>query len=153
KADVNFWRGRALADLGRKRESESAYRASAEDAFDFQHMSVTAHSATSYYQAAVMLALGRAKEATQLAAELQKHGQFLQQAQAKIDYFATSLPNLLVLEEDLGERNRIEGLHLEGLARLLSNDTEGALAFFCEVVRLDPAHQDASEKLREFGTA
>ena len=35
----------------------------------------------------------------------------------KIDYFATSLPNLLLFDDDLGKRNRIESLLLERIGQ------------------------------------
>jgi len=47
-------------------------------------------------------------------------------AQVKIDYFATSLPNFLLFEDDLEARNRIECLFLRGLANCgLGRQAEG----------------------------
>ena len=49
-----------------------------------------------------------------------KPGGFRRAAKAsrtgKIDYFATSLPNMLLFEDDLQQRNRVESLLLSGLA-------------------------------------
>jgi hypothetical protein len=61
-------------------------------------------------------------------------------AEVKIDYFATSLPNFLLFEDDLQKRNRVECLFLRGLARLGLGDENGATADLEETLRLDRNH-------------
>lgn len=112
KADVNYWRGRALRALGREEEAREAFHAAAEEAGDFQQMAVTEHSELSYYRALALSALGRAREARQLLEDIRDFARRKQAAPAKIDYFATSLPNLLVLEDDLEAAKNAEAAAL-----------------------------------------
>jgi tetratricopeptide (TPR) repeat protein len=153
RADLNYWRGRALSVLGRLQEAEEAYLASANEVQDFKEMTVTSYSPLTYYRGLSLLALGRDKEAHQLFSALRQYAAELKQLPAKIDYFATSLPNMLVFEEDLTQRNRIEGLFLEGLSLLPSHDYQGARSCFQQVVNLDRSDLQAKEQLRALGDA
>jgi tetratricopeptide (TPR) repeat protein len=69
-----------------------------------------------------------------------------------IDYFATSLPNFLLFDDDLEKRNRVECLYLMGLARLGLGRTEQACADFRSVLALDSNHLDAQTELRRLET-
>ena len=148
RADLNYWRGRALSALGREKEAERAYATSANEVQDFKEMAVTTHSPFTYYRGLSLLALGQKLKAQQLFSALRLHGQQLQHQPGRIDYFATSLPNMLVFEEDLTIRNQIEGIFLEGLALLQLVDPERAAACFRQVIDLDPSHFEAKEQLR-----
>ena len=69
-------------------------------------------------------------------------------AEVKIDYFATSLPDFLLFEDDLQKRNRIECLFLRGLASLgLSRPVDGT-ADLGQVLSMDPTHLFARLELR-----
>jgi len=109
---------------------------------------VTSYSPFTYYRGLSLLALGRDSEAYQLFSALCQHGQQFQQLPGKIDYFATSLPNMLVFEDDLTQRNLVEGKFLEGLALLQLSDVATARACFREVLDLDPSHYEATDQLR-----
>jgi tetratricopeptide (TPR) repeat protein len=153
RADLNYWRGRALSVLGRLQEAEEAYLDSANEVQDFKEMTVISYSQLTYYRGRSLLALGRDKEAHQVFSALRQYAAELKQFPAKIDYFATSLPNMLVFEEDLTQRNRIEGLFLEGLSLLPSHDYQSARSCFQQVVNLDHSHLQAKEQLRALGDA
>ena len=60
-----------------------------------------------------------------------------------IDYFAVSLPDLLVFDADLNLRNRVHCLFLMGLGNLgMGNGhTEQAESYFNEALNLDRNHQ------------
>jgi len=60
-----------------------------------------------------------------------------------IDYFAVSLPDLLVFDADLNLLNKIHCLYLMGLGNLgLGNEhIEKAQDFFEQVLKLDNNHQ------------
>jgi hypothetical protein len=58
----------------------------------------------------------------------------------KIDYFAVSLPNLLIFEDDLKARNQVHCYFLQGLGSLGLHDTERAQKAFAEVLKLDAGH-------------
>jgi hypothetical protein len=74
----------------------------------------------------------------------------------KIDYFATSLPNLLLFDDDLVKRNRIESLVLSALAAHGLGDGATAVQQLQQVIAEDPNHLFARDMLgwiREAGTA
>ena len=101
KADVNYLRGMALRGLGREDEAKAAFMAAAEEAGDFQAMAVTEYSELSYYRGLALAALGRKKEAKALFRGMKAFAEKGLKTPFKIDYFATSLPLLLIFDDDL----------------------------------------------------
>ena len=101
KADVNYLRGMALRGLGRENEAKAAFTAAAEEAGDFQAMAVTEYSELSYYRGLSLAALGRKKEAKALFRGMKAFADKGLKTPFKIDYFATSLPLLLIFDDDL----------------------------------------------------
>lgn len=116
KADVSYWLGQALRALGRESEAVAQFEASAHEKGDFSEMAVTTHSPMSYYRGLALRALGREEEARQVFHNLNDYAAARIGCPAKIDYFATSLPNLLVFEEDLAARRDAESHLLLALA-------------------------------------
>jgi hypothetical protein len=55
---------------------------------------------------------------------------------------------MLVFDEDLTQRNRLEGKFLEGLALLELGEPATAKTLFTEVLDLDPSHYPATDQLR-----
>jgi len=111
KADVNYWIGRSARALGRDDEARTRFEASAGESGDFTEMAVTKHSPLSYFRGLSLRELGREDEARTLFDDLRAFGEAGLHTPATIDYFATSLPNLLVFDEDLKAR-RNAGHHL-----------------------------------------
>ena len=101
KADVNWLRGMALRGLGRENEATAAFAAAAEEAGDFQSMSVTDYSELSYWRGLALKELGRTAEAKALFDGMKTFAEKGLATPFKIDYFATSLPLLLIFEDDL----------------------------------------------------
>ena len=66
-----------------------------------------------------------------------------QKKQASIDYFATSLPLLLVFEEDMQQRNEWEAKYLIGLAELELGNIEQAIGYFTDILDLNSSHVGA----------
>jgi hypothetical protein len=67
---------------------------------------------------------------------------------AGIDYFATSLPTMLLFHDDLEARNNISAAFLEAQARLGLGDKKRARPLLRRVLKLDPSHATAMD-LRE----
>jgi hypothetical protein len=65
-----------------------------------------------------------------------------------VDYFATSLPNFLLFEDDLQKRNRVNSLYLIGLAQLGLGEATEAENCFREVLSLDVNHLEAQQEMR-----
>ena len=101
KADVNYLKGMALRGLGREAEAKAAFTAAADEAGDFQSMAVTEYSELSYWRGLALAALGRKKEANALFKGMKAFAEKGLKTPFKIDYFATSLPLLLIFDDDL----------------------------------------------------
>jgi len=67
----------------------------------------------------------------------------------RIEYFATSLPSLLLFDDDLDARNRTECRYLTGLAQLGLGNASVARRAFRDVLAADPNHVGAAARLRE----
>jgi tetratricopeptide (TPR) repeat protein len=115
KADVLYWKGHALRALEREEEAVEQFEAAANESGDFQSMAVSEFSELTYYRAKALAALGREPEAREVLEAMAAYAKAEMKVPAKIDYFATSLPNLLVFEEDIDES---KGSYLENLLRL-----------------------------------
>ncbi len=116
KADVKYWMGRALRALGREDEAKECFEVSASEAGDFRAMAVTEHSELSYYRGLSLIELGRSGEAMALFEDLKDFAAREMETEAKIDYFATSLPLLLVFEDDLDVSKKRHAAFLRELA-------------------------------------
>lgn len=106
KADVTYWQGCALRGLGREVEAQEKFEAAAAESGDFQGMAVTQFSELTVFKALSLRCLGREEEARQVLEAMVAFARRESTVPAKIDYFATSLPNLLVFEEDLQEAKK-----------------------------------------------
>lgn len=115
KADVNYWTALALLALGRESDAMAHFEKCIAESGDFAEMAVTSFSPLSYFRGLALRALGRDAEAQKLFDELRLFGLSKIGVQAKIDYFATSLPNLLVFEENLQGRRDAEARLLAAL--------------------------------------
>lgn len=116
KADVLYWQGRALRALGCEPEAVAAFRSAARESGDFQQMAVTEFSELTTYKALALRELGEEDAAGQVLTAMAAYARTEMGRPARIDYFATSLPNLLVFEEDLDEAKRRQMQRLLDLA-------------------------------------
>jgi hypothetical protein len=118
KADVTYWQGMALRALGRDSEAIAKFEAAASESGDFQCMAVTAHSELSLFKALALRELGREVDARTVLESMIAYADAELKIPACIDYFATSLPNMLVFDEDIEESkksvmNRLKQIAIE----------------------------------------
>ena len=71
--------------------------------------------------------------------------------EAHIDYFATSLPTMLLFEDDLQQRQDAAANPMLAQARLGLGDAAGARRHLEEVLRRDPNHPRAADLLLQLG--
>jgi len=105
KADVLYWQGMALRALGREEEATTAFEEAAAESGDFQSMAVTEFSELTVFKARALRELKRGNEADAVLEAAAAYERSEIGIPARIDYFATSLPNLLVLEDDIDANN------------------------------------------------
>ena len=94
-----------------------------------------------YYQGLAWRKLGDEKKARSRFNKLINHGEQHLFDHVKIDYFAVSLPDLLIWEDDLNLRNQIHCNLVMGLGYLGLNDRKTAERFLGKVRELDINHQ------------
>ncbi len=82
-------------------------------------------------------------DTTEIFRKLVDYGRAHLQDEVKFDYFAVSLPDFLVFDQDLNQRNRIHCRYMMGLGLLGLGDAVGAQAQFDAVLELDVNHLGA----------
>ena len=151
KADVNYWIGRAMHALGRVDEARRHFELSAEESGDFAESAVTAHSPLSYFRGLSLRELGREDAAESLFRSLAEFAAGKLREPAMVDYFATSLPDLLVFDEDLQARRDAENHLLAALAHHGLGAVDDARSALAKVHEFTRADLRAAELARELG--
>jgi tetratricopeptide (TPR) repeat protein len=145
QSDIHYWLGCALMKLGEKASARRHWLAAVTFKGDFQEMSVRSFSEMTYYSALAREQLGKHAEATKLFRELLAYAEALEKAPAKIDYFATSLPTMLLFEEDLQSRQQTTALFLQAQAHFGLGEIEQGTALLQQLLKRDPNHAMACD--------
>jgi hypothetical protein len=148
-SDTHYWLAVALAGGGDRAQARHHWQAAASFKGDFQAMSVRAFSEMTYYSALSLKELGQAAKSRQLLRDLLAYARRLQTAEAKIDYFATSLPTMLLFDDDLQFRQETTALFLQSQATLGLGQTTQARTLLKIVLRRDPNHALAADLNQE----
>jgi tetratricopeptide (TPR) repeat protein len=149
QSDIHFWLGVALDLSGQKQSAREHWLAAATFKGDFQEMSVRAFSEMTYCSALSWRRLGQEAKATRLLRELLAFAQKLQRTPARIDYFATSVPAMLLFEDDVRFRQETMALFLQAQACLGLGRASRARRLLAAVLRRDPNHARAADLLEE----
>lgn len=96
-----------------------------------------------YYQGLALEKLGRPVEAKARFNKLLDYGERHIFDHIRVSYFAVSLPDFLIFDDDLDKRNQAHCHYLIGLARLGLGERSAAAKAFAQAVRLEPTHQNA----------
>jgi len=145
QSDVHYWLGCALAERGEATEARRRWLEAATFRGDFQEMRVRAFSEMTYYSALAWEKLGQRAKAKRLFQDLLAYARQLQRAEATIDYFATSLPTMLLFDDDLGYRQETTALFLQAQARLGLGQTRQARALLRSALVRDASHAQAAD--------
>jgi len=149
QSDIHYWLGCALAANGSAKQAKEHWLAAASFKGDFQEMSVRAFSAMTYYSALACEKLSQRAKAKKLFRDLLTYAQKLQKAQAKIDYFATSLPTMLLFDDDLQRRQETTALFLQAQARIGLSQKPQAKDLLATGLQRDPNHAFAADLKKE----
>lgn len=147
QSDIHYWLGLALSENSQVDQARKHWQIAAETKGDFQTMEVRQFSEMTYYSALAMKQLGQVEEAGELLKSLKKYAEDLMTQKAKIDYFATSLPNMLLFDEDLDESQQTRASFLKAQACYGLGDTAQALDLCQNIVKGDPSHALACDFL------
>jgi tetratricopeptide (TPR) repeat protein len=149
---IDYWLGVAYAANGDKAKAALHWERAAQQRGDFQQMQVQAISEMTYWRAQALVSLGRAGEAKLIFESVYNYSIDLEKQTPKIDYFATSLPAMLLFEEDLLHRQEITAKFLRAQALLGLGKTAQAVDLLNEVKTLDGNHQGAADLLASVET-
>jgi len=138
-----------LTELGDQSTARHHWLAAANFKGDFQEMSVRAFSELTYYSALAWQKLGQPAKTKKLLRELLAYALNLSKVEAKIDYFATSLPTMLLFDDDLQRRQDTTAMFLEAQARLGLGQKSQAQRLLANVLKRDPNHSPASDLFKE----
>jgi len=152
RSNVYYWLGVACTVQDDEAKGRAWWAKAAESWSDFQEMSVRPYSEMTYYSARALEHLGRQGEARQLLRELLRYARGLARTEPRIDYFATSLPAMLLFKEDVASRNRITALFLEAQAAIGLGYRRHGNRVLKRVLELDPSHAHTSDFVGELST-
>lgn len=136
---LDYWEAFALEQTNDMKGAQELYQAGAQP--------LPEPSEHSYYRALSLRKLGSADEADSELEKLKSYALKLRDQEPRIPYFAASLPNFLLFEDDLKKRNLLKSLVLEAYAVLGLGDPAGAAALFEKAAELDPSNYQAQEEL------
>ena len=151
QSDIHYWLGCALAQLGEKAKAKLHWQVAANFKGDFQEMSVRAFSEMTYYSALSWEKLGQKAKVKKLLRDLLAYARKLAKTHAKIDYFATSLPTMLLFDDDLQRRQEITAIFIAAQAQFGLGQKKTAVRMLQQVLQRDPNHAFAADLVAELG--
>jgi hypothetical protein len=104
-------------------------------------MSPRAYSENTYFSVLAARRVGNTDAADQLVTGLEAYIEDLARTPAKIDYFATSLPSLLLFDDDPQRRQDVEVELLRAQVALLADEQATALRLLDTILLADPSHE------------
>jgi tetratricopeptide (TPR) repeat protein len=149
--DFLYWLGCAYEGLGQKSKAIECWE-KAKDGIQEPAAAIFYNDQKPdkiFYQGMALLKLRRFEEAETRFNNLIAYGDEHMNDAVAMDYFAVSLPDLLIWEDDLTHRNKIHCLYLQGLGYLGKNELDKAALFLKNATALDNNHQGVQQHLSQ----
>jgi tetratricopeptide (TPR) repeat protein len=140
--DIFYWLGRAYEGLNDEANVKKYFEAAA-IGLDDPKAAVFYNDQKPdkmFYQGLALRELGQQKKADALFQKLIDYGITNINVEMKIDYFAVSLPDLLIFDDDMNLRNRLHAIYLQGLGHLGLGDLSKANDLFEQVLDVNASH-------------
>jgi len=102
-----------------------------------------------FYQGLATIKLGEDSVAQTIFSQLVDYGQKHLEDNVRMDYFAVSLPDFLIFDQDLNQRNRVHCHYMAGLGYLGLGERSLSTKHLNKVLELDAYHIGATIHLRE----
>lgn len=148
--DFNYYKACILQKLGRKDEAETLFRAASVG--NSQPTAAMYYNDQKpdkiFYQGLALRALGREPEARGRFNSLISYGEKHLFDVFKMDYFAVSLPDLQIWEDDMNKKNRIHCNYLMGLGHWGLGNTDKAKTYLEIAAGMDNNHQGVQVHLQ-----
>ena len=143
--DIQYWKGVALALLEEEEKAEQEWQKAASGSMKpaISMYYNDQHPDKIFYQGLALKKLGKTKEAENKFKELLDFGLEQLSIPFKMDFFAVSLPDLLIFEEDMQKRHETECRYLIGLGYLGLGETGKAKEELHKVLDSNLWHQGA----------
>jgi len=149
QSEIHYWLGVAMNAAGDTAGARAHWSTAAQFRGDFQAMSVRAFSEMTYHSGLAIRSLGKEPQARRLFRALLGYSRELAKAPAKLDYFATSLPTMLLFDDDLAARQKTTSMFLAAQAKLGLGQNASSRRLLREVLRRDPNHALAADLMSQ----
>lgn len=147
---IDYFLGIAYEKLGQTHEAVEAFERASVGIQELSDMMFYNDQPADmmFYQGMALLKLGQVERAQSKFNQLYDYGEKHIHDHITIDYFAVSLPDFLVFDEDLNQKNYIHCLYLMGLSHLGRENDDKAKYSLEEALSLDINHQGIMTHLR-----
>lgn len=141
--DFNYYKGCIMQAMGRDAEAQRLFvKASRGDSLPVAAMYYNDQKPDKiFYQGLAFLKMGDEENARSRFNRLIDFGEKHLFDRFKMDYFAVSLPDLQIWEDDMNKKNRVHCNYLMGLGHLGLGNMEKAKSYFDIASHLDNNHQ------------
>ena len=141
--DFDYYKGLALEALGRNAEAAACYEKATQGSSEPSPAIYYNDQKPDkiFYQGLAFRKTGHEEEARSRFGKLVAYGEKHLADTFKMDYFAVSLPDLQIWEDDMDKKNRVYCLYLMALGYCGLNDKERAFSCFSEAAQSDNNHQ------------
>ncbi|WP_432571649.1 DUF5107 domain-containing protein [Kineococcus sp. SYSU DK005] len=144
-AELHLVLGDAAAAAGDAERARQAWRTSAQQQGDFQGMQVQAYSERTAASVTALRRLGEESTARALRNGLADYAHRQSAVRADIDYFATSLPTMLLFATDVQQTHDLRTQVLRAQLALLDGHSREALELARQVLHRDPLNTAAAD--------
>lgn len=143
--DIDYWLGIACEKLGDTSGAAEYFKKAAVGLSDPSPATFYNDQQPDkiFYQGLALLKLGKEREARERFEKLIAYGKEHKNDNVKIDYFAVSLPDLLIFEEDLNQVNRVHCHYLESLGNMGLQQWDTAKRHLEHVLEMNNSHMGA----------
>jgi tetratricopeptide (TPR) repeat protein len=148
-SDILLALGDAASEAGLDAEAATAWRLAADSAGDFTTMVTVPHSPMTYYSVLAALRLGDNDRADRLTKEFKEYVELKRLERPTIDYFATSLPTMLIFWDDLVQTQQDLVTVMDAQLALLGGEAHRAQALLGPVADRNPANPLVRELMAE----
>jgi tetratricopeptide (TPR) repeat protein len=149
QSDIYYWLGVAYEQSGDLQKARSWWERATHHKVDFQQMSVKHLSDRNYWSALAYRKLDDDAAAASLLQEIYEYSFEMESTQPKIDYFATSLPAMLLFHEDLNLRNLMEARFLRAQALAGLERFQESKQLLEDLLTEDGNHTGAADLLQQ----
>jgi tetratricopeptide (TPR) repeat protein len=149
--DIHYWLARCAERSGDRGEAERRYRLAATGKIELSESRYYNDPPVDYllFKAMALRALGRTGEGNDLLVQMRRWSARQMSRAPETDFFAVSVPDLVVYKKDHKREHETFCLYVDALARLGQGDFAGSERNGEKILQLDPAHGRA-RMLAEF---